>query len=246
MKYPVRFPHLLACLLLMAACFSFTSITNKNQASINGAWQLNTGNEDHVIIFADGYLAHSAFNKSTKSFLVARGGTYRVQNGSIQVKWEYDTEDKEKVGQLQDFKYTLDNKGLVVVVDNDDVQFTRMDNGTGDLSGNWRISGRMVDGKKSAMNTQSARKTLKILSGTRFQWLAINPETKEFLGTGGGSYTFKNGKYTETIEFFPRDSSRIGMSLTFDDKIVNGEWHHTGLSSKGDKLYEIWSRVPNK
>ncbi len=85
--------------------------------------------------------------------------------------------------------------------------------------------------------------TVKTLTDTRFQWAAINPETKEFFGTGGGTYTFKNGKYTGNIEFFSRDSSRVGASLFFDGKLNNGQWHHSGLSSKGDSIYEVWSRV---
>jgi hypothetical protein len=62
------------------------------------------------------------------------------------------------------------------------------------------------------------------------------------MGTGGGTYTFANGKYTEHIEFFSRDSSRVGAALTFDGKLENGDWHHSGLSSKGDPIYEVWSR----
>lgn len=87
------------------------------------------------------------------------------------------------------------------------------------------------------------RKTLKILTGKRFQWFAIDPATNGFSGTGGGTYTFMNGKYVENIEFFSRDASRIGASLSFDDHLDNGEWHHTGLSSKGAKIYEVWSKV---
>lgn len=82
---------------------------------------------------------------------------------------------------------------------------------------------------------------MKILSGTRFQWIACNVETKEFFGTGGGNYTTLNGKYTENIEFFSRDSTRVGMSLTFDFSLENGEWRHKGLSSKGDPIDEVWT-----
>ena len=87
------------------------------------------------------------------------------------------------------------------------------------------------------------RKTLKMLTGTRFQWFAINPETKQFSGTGGGTYSFENGKYTENIWSFSRDSSRVGAKLVFDGKLVDGKWHHSGLSSKGDKIYEVWGRA---
>jgi hypothetical protein len=86
---------------------------------------------------------------------------------------------------------------------------------------------------------------MKILSGTRFQWIAYNIETKEFFGTGGGTYTTVDGKYTENIAFFSRDNSRVGASLQFDFTLENGEWHHKGLSSKGDPIHEIWTRREN-
>ncbi|MDX1470670.1 MAG: hypothetical protein R3213_04170 [Flavobacteriaceae bacterium] len=61
------------------------------------------------------------------------------------------------------------------------------------------------------------------------------------MGTGGGTYTTEDGKYTENIEFFSRDNSRVGASLEFDFELVDGDWHHSGFSSKGDPLYEIWT-----
>ena len=72
--------------------------------------------------------------------------------------------------------------------------------------------------------------------------MAINTETKEFSGTGGGTYTFKDGKYTENIEFFSRDSSRVGASLSFDVSVANNICTHKGLSSKGEPIHEEWSR----
>jgi hypothetical protein len=87
-----------------------------------------------------------------------------------------------------------------------------------------------------------ARRTMKILSGTRFQWIAYNTETKEFFGTGGGTYQTQNGKYTENIEFFSRDNSRVGSRLEFDFAVDGGNWNHKGLSSKGDPIDEIWTR----
>ena len=83
---------------------------------------------------------------------------------------------------------------------------------------------------------------MKILSGTRFQWIAYNIETKEFKGTGGGRYTTENGRYTEQIEFFSKDDARVGAELGFDYELKEGEWHHSGLNSKGKPMYEIWSK----
>jgi hypothetical protein len=113
------------------------------------------------------------------------------------------------------------------------------------MSGTWRMSGRKTDGK-IVMSPPRARKTLKVLTGTKFQWVAINAETKEFFGTGGGSYSFINEKYTENIEFFSRDNSRVGASLSFDGKLVDGNWHHSGLSSTGNSIYEVWTKENQK
>jgi hypothetical protein len=91
--------------------------------------------------------------------------------------------------------------------------------------------------------TPGARRTMKILSGTRFQWIAYNVETKQFFGTGGGTYSTVDGKYTENIDFFSRDQSRVGMSLEFTFAIDDeGGWRHSGKSSKGDTIDEIWTQ----
>jgi len=118
----------------------------------------------------------------------------------------------------------------------------RIDNGTpGKLQGAWLMSGRIRDVKEQTRDTSGPRKTMKILSGTRFQWIAYNTDTKEFMGTGGGTYTTIDGTYTENIEFFSRDNSRVGASLSFQYEVKENEWHHRGLSSKGKPIYEIWS-----
>ena len=103
------------------------------------------------------------------------------------------------------------------------------------------MSGRYKDGNFQSRSIDKPRKTMKILSGTRFQWIAFDTEKKEFKGTGGGTYSTVDGKYSEKIEFFSRDSSRVGMELEFDYKIENGNWIHRGKTSKGDPLHEIWS-----
>lgn len=79
------------------------------------------------------------------------------------------------------------------------------------------------------------RKTIKLLTGGRFQWVALNPETKQFFGTGGGTYT-------ESIDFFSRDNSRAGRSIPFGATVNGDEGHHTGQSSTGGTVDEIWSR----
>ena len=73
---------------------------------------------------------------------------------------------------------------------------------------------------------------MKFLINGYFQWIAFNTETFQFSGSGGGTYETKNGNYTETIEYFSRDDSRVGLNLKFNYDIINKEWNHMGLSSK--------------
>jgi len=111
----------------------------------------------------------------------------------------------------------------------------------GNLQGAWLMSGRIIDNAMQSRDTSEPRKTMKILTGTRFQWIAYNTETKQFMGSGGGTYTTVNGEYTERIEFFSKDDSKVGLSLKFKYELIDGKWHHSGLSSKGDPIHEIWS-----
>ena len=52
----------------------------------------------------------------------------------------------------------------------------------------------------------------------------------------------KKSKVFENIEFYSRDNSKAGLSLEFTYSIENNEWNHSGYSSKGDPMHEIWIR----
>ena len=167
------------------------------------------------------------------------GGEWnQLPDGNIQLMWEYHTKNTELIGEKKSHAFSLKGDKLTL----GETEWKRLDNGApGQLSGAWLITGRYRDGEISE-RTPGVRRTMKILSGTKFQWIAYNIETKEFFGTGGGSYTTKDGKYTEKIEFFSRDNSRVGASLEFDFSIEDGKWRHSGKSSKGDPLHEIWTK----
>ena len=121
------------------------------------------------------------------------------------------------------------------------MKFERVSKPKQDLDALWRITGRQQEAKMHEI-PKADRKTIKILVDGYFQWIAINPAQKGFYGTGGGSYEFKNNQYTEKIQFFSRDNTRVGQELHFNGKLENNQWHHSGKSSKGDDIYEIWSK----
>ncbi len=219
--------------------------TMLNAQSVIGAWEAITTSENgesmrNVVIFAQGYQVLSTYEAKSGKFVHTNGGTWEMKGDTMTETVEFHTDDPQKVGSSVSFKVKITENTFEIPESG--LKFSRIDDGSpGKLQGPWLMSGRVREGKIQTRDTNRPRKTMKILSGTRFQWIAYNTETKQFMGTGGGTYTTENGKYTENIEFFSRDDTKAGMSLEFNYEIVDGNWHHSGFSSKGDPMHEIWS-----
>ena len=212
--------------------------------AIQGAWTTDYTNDEGeevqiMAIVVDGYIAGTFYNEAEKRFDGTLGGSWSIEDDKFSLNFEFNTMDTTTVGTTN--VSTFDLKGDTILFEGDDRTWVRVDDGTpGELAGAYLITGRKRDGELSR-RTPGARKTMKILSGTRFQWIAYHTETTRFSGTGGGTYTTVGDDYTENIEFFSRDSSRVGASLGFKWSLDSGEWHHSGLSSKGQPIYEIWT-----
>jgi hypothetical protein len=232
---PAVFPWVLVTLIVLLMAFNFA------QKPLKGAWQIQSGSVLQTMICSGDYFTISTYDIQNRKFHQSYGGTCTISNTQMSGKIEFHTNDPANVGQAFVYPFSITNDLLTVNRNGKSDIWKRADDGNGVLTGNWRITQREQNGRMNAM-TPGPRKTIKVLSATRFQWAAINADTREFFGTGGGTYTFKDGKYTEHIEFFSRDSSRVGMSLSFDGKVEGDNWHHSGLSSRGNKMSEIWSR----
>jgi hypothetical protein len=206
-----------------------------------GAWEMKEGGVTHTLVVIDDYFSLSSFDIAARRFIQTQGGTCVMKDGRLEGKVEYHTSDKSRVGTTYAWKADVRKDRLQLEREGARETWRRTDDGQGPLAGNWRITGRDQGGKMVEMQPRGGRKTIKLLSGQRFQWAAINTETGEFSGTGGGRYTFADGRYTEHIEFFSRDSTRVGMSLTFDGRVEGRNWFHSGKSSKGDPINERWT-----
>lgn len=220
----------------------FALLYSSTQAQqLTGAWMRKLDTAVQYLTVVDEYFVITTIDVEGKKFYETKGGTAKIDGKKMSGIIEFNTSNKLEVKSNYSFDYSFKKKDLIMPIDGNQTAWIWLDDANVGLAGNWKITGRMQDGKLIPMNP-GARKTIKVLSGTRFQWTAINTETGEFFGTGGGHYTFINGKYTEHIEFFSRDATRVGSSLSFDASIKEGNWHHSGNSSKGDPIYEIWSR----
>jgi len=210
-----------------------------------GAWErIHTSNNGKklrsIVIFSESHQSISIYESVTGKLIHSNGGTWELEGKKMTEVVEFDTDNPERVGNAVVFDINIDDKFLEIV--GSEMKFHKIDNGApGELSGAWLMSARIRDGEKQERDITRPRKTMKILSGTRFQWIAYNTESKKFMATGGGRYTTENGKYQEVIEYFSRDISRVGMKLEFDYNLKNGMWNHKGYSSKGNPINEIWT-----
>ncbi len=211
------------------------------QTSVTGAWSKQDGAFTVTLLFQDGYYSYTKYDVANKVFSFTKGGSYSVADNQLSIKYLFHTAEKEVVGTSETMNMSLTQQALNLTVNGSTETYKRVDDSKSQLAGHWLITGRMNNGNMQTI-TPGARRTIKLLTGTRFQWIAINIETKEFFGTGGGIYTFVNGKYTENIEFFSRDSTRVGASLSFDGKVEGNNWHHSGLNSRGEPIHEIWTK----
>ena len=178
------------------------------------------------IIIDENYFVMTSYKVNSNEFVKTIGGFYEKKGKKYNVELEFNS----------DFK----KDSLSKVEINKNTDWKKISLKENDLQGKWLMVGRVRNGKEQRRNLERPRKTMKFLINGYFQWIAFNTETFQFSGSGGGKYITKDGKYIESIEYFSRDDSKVGLNLEFDYELINKEWNHKGFSSKGDPLHEIW------
>ncbi|HJO70490.1 MAG TPA: membrane or secreted protein [Flavobacteriaceae bacterium] len=179
------------------------------------------------LIIDSEYLVVTEFNKTSGAFVKTYGGYYEIEGDSYQVSLEFNS-DFEK-DSIKSIELTKDNN------------WRNISKPKSMLQGKWVMSGRYNNGEFRTRDTNIPRKTMKVLIDGFFQWIAFNTETFRFSGSGGGEYEAVDGKYIEKIQYFSRDDSRVGAELDFNYEVKEGNWHHSGLSSKGNPINEVWT-----
>ena len=178
------------------------------------------------IIIDNNYLVMTSYKFDSNKFIKTIGGFYNKEGNRFNISLEFNSNFKnDSISQIE-----IEKKA----------NWKKISLKKNDLQGKWLMVGRVRNGNEQRRNLDRPRKTMKFLINGYFQWIAFNTETFQFSGSGGGRYITKNGKYIESIEFFSRDDSKVGLNLEFDYELKNKEWNHKGLSSKGDALHEIW------
>ncbi|ANH84000.1 hypothetical protein A8C56_15940 [Niabella ginsenosidivorans] len=228
----------IVCFFVLALGFTVAA----KSTSLSGSWRLTKGNDTWILMAMDGYCMITHYDLSGKKFHKTFGGLHTVENGNLTINYRFCSDNKAKTGTSEVFTWKVKGDKAISNLSGEEGEWQKVGAADNKMSGIWRITGRK-EGNVVKDMPLAPRRTLKFLTNDRFQWAAINVETGEFSGTGGGMYTFKNGVYAETIEFFSRDNSRVGMTLEFKDHLEGQNWIHTGVSSKGAPIYEVWSKM---
>ena len=234
MKCP-RFARFIVLSITLIFCFS-------GLAQINvGVYISDLDNVRHELKMTDNYMIHTIYEKSPARFIKTVGGFYEINGSELNVKLEFNSNHEGDSLEKLELTFALDGDKLVLGT-SPKLSFNHVGSLGQELDGQWLFATRGPDTGQERRGDENPRKTLKYLQDNRFQWIAYNTETFKFDGTGGGSFVSENGVYIEKIEFFSRDDSRVGAELKFDYELKNGDWHHKGKNSKGEPMYEIWSR----
>ncbi|WP_445386114.1 hypothetical protein ACT6NV_04730 [Robiginitalea sp. IMCC44478] len=201
--------------------------------------RLDNGKRNYVLLVSEDYLIHSIYDSDPAHFVSTMGGFYEVLDDSLKVALEFNSDFSEtgKREYLTTLGYT---DGKLILNGNDNRPYQKEPGLEQTLDGNWLFGTRGPDTGQERRGDSGPRKTLKFLKDGYFQWIAYNTETMDFRGCGGGRYAADNGKYTEVIQFFSRDDSRVGAELEFNFERKGSDWHHTGKNSRGEPMYEIW------
>ena len=217
---------------LLILIFLINPIQNFGQV-----YQVDKNGISTRVILDKDYIVLSKFESESGNFISTLGGYYKpgeflnlnddVYDVNLEFNSNYDQDSIKSLSIVKTSKWTNISKSNDI------------------LKGKWVMSGRYNNGEFRTRNTDLPRKTMKILIDGFFQWIAFNTETFKFSGSGGGEYETIDGKYIEIIQYFSRDDSRVGAELDFNYEIKNQDWYHTGFSSKGSPINEVWT-IRNK
>lgn len=235
-------------LLLVSVFFNSNTLSGQ---WVNGVYEKTEKNDTSTqtsrLMIKDSYLILTTFNYAPASFNNTVGGILATEGKNFTVNLEFNSAIAKD--SLKTLKGTFQLKGnrCMVVFDNGkklDLEKVTMEDQN--FEGAFLMAGRVTDQGESRRRIDVPRITMKMLLDGHFQWIAFNKETFEFSGTGGGKYIADNtGAYIEQIEFFSRNSARVGAKLPFKYNIKGNDWFHQGNSSSGEPMHEIWTKRMN-
>jgi len=232
-------------------CLTILCIGSALSQTLNGAWRLvekdnNAIEVEAIKLFSNSYFTYAVYEKRSGEFIEAKGGTYALTNLSYKEHLEIDSSEPEHSGTTDEYSISLEERTMTLtkLKTGEQEVWKKFDEAnTLEMVFCWSIYKKRDEGNANWRTIPYApRKTLKMITNTRYQVLALNSETGQFVGSSGGTWSGTDDTYTEHIEFFSKDRSNVGRSLQFKRTFQDGLWLHTGKTTKGETMEEKWHR----
>ena len=100
--------HLVFVAVSMAVIFfltGFSQVITVSSTTVTGAWHLQKGSVEQVLVFQDGYFSHTVFDKTNKKFVSTYGGIYKTDGNGLKLLLEFDTRSTEGIGKEKSFTH---------------------------------------------------------------------------------------------------------------------------------------------
>ena len=164
--------------------FLVSSLFNMDEANPlkNTSWFLNDKNMNEVRIYSDNFFSSTKYDKDNKKFLSTYGGTYLLDEEGYYEVIEFNSNDSSLVGDtiyISRISINLNNDNGLMQLDGE--KYEKFKNYNSILSGSWLMSGIERGGEIRMRDVNRSRKTMKILAGGRFQWIAYDINKKDFM-----------------------------------------------------------------
>ncbi len=173
-----------------------------------------------VVIFTESHQVAVWFDAESGEVVHTNGGLWSRTGTHVTEVVEFDSDNPQRVGTSVSFDIELTDNELSIV--GAPMQLTRIDGGDGNLQGAWEMfesSGAGQGGPGTSL--------IRLMSSTRFQQVAYEPETGRLIATSGGTYRLDGAGYAETVAF-NTDGGTVGestaaRSIEHDDDV----WRQT-------------------
>jgi len=117
------------------------------------------------------------------------------------------------------------------------------------VEGTWElVSANWIFGDTTEFPNSEYDREIKIIGGEHFIYIRQDTTKKDLFFSGGGTYTFKENKYTETHEFTSWGGD-IGITYSYECLFEDDMWIMTGpVIAEGEKkpgwqLHEEWKKI---
>jgi hypothetical protein len=110
--------------------------------------------------------------------------------------------------------------------------------------GTWQLASFKYGEEGKWSEVPSGERRLKHITDTHFTWVAYEVASGKVQSMAGGTYTFSNGAYNESVDYAGEGMTEyFGKKQFFTIRVEGAKLHQSGQLSDGTKIEEVWHRV---